>query len=59
MTLELTLYHKKVKCDGRTDGPMDGQTDQQSGVYSPVHATKDVFCLSYEFQLGRFIVEMT
>ena len=45
--------------DRRTDGPMDGQTDQQSGVYSPVHATKDVFCLSYEFQLGRFIVEMT
>ena len=21
MTKELTLYYKKVKCDGRTDGP--------------------------------------
>ena len=23
---------KKVKCDGRTDGPKDGRTDGQSGV---------------------------
>ena len=27
MTQELTLYYKKVKCDGRTNGRTDGPTD--------------------------------
>ena len=49
MTLELTLYCKKVKCNGPTDGQTDGPTDgpTKQGVESCARDHSSKFFIFY------------